>query len=706
MSAENICIKPLETRELIEEACALLYKTHIEESNWKFEPDNPSKIRVEIRHNKKILVDRFTDKAVWFGAFEEEKMVGCVRLLFVDENNQFEMERYKESEVIQQYLPKDKKHCVEINRAAVTSTHSGLGIMKQLFYIAFQYCKENQYSVFGASRHGYIIALFKKIRFPLKIEYAFKYERKDPLAVNFYFADYEKSEVENMLLNLNAQHNAKILDALEIVAPILPALVYWHDTKNVVLGVNGLCLEGMGLAKASDVIGKTPYDFYPREVAAHIVRHNESVIKTGEILSQDEKIEDISTGKTKIFSSTKAPLYDEEGRVIGVVGCSIEVTTEREAEYLRIENEKQKILLREEEKFRKLAHKVAHDIRSPLTTLLMIVRDCNQIPESNRIALREAATHIGDIANHLLHQYQKQEINVKDIEDSQDILVYTALIELLTAKKYQYKSTPTKFDYQFKINTVFACIHISASAFKRMLSNLMNNAVDACEGKPGEVSLQLEADHEWVNISIKDTGSGMPKELVRRIMNKTAFTSGKASGHGIGLTQVWKTLEDYQGEMRIDSRLGWGTAMLLRFPRTQLPHWMIEEILLNADDTVVILDDDASIHSAWDIRFEPILSQYPEMQLKHFEEGEKALEFIDALSVEEKNRIFLFSDYELLEQELNGLQIIDKSQGSRSILVTSHYADRLLQENARKMGIKILPKQLASEIHIKIIETK
>lgn len=706
MPAENICIKILETRGLIEEACALLYKTHVEESNWKFESDNPSKIRVEVRGNQKLLVDRFTDEAVWFGAFEKEKLIGCVRLLFVDKNNQFEMEGYKGSDIIQQYLPRDKTHCVEINRAAVMSAYSGLGIMKQLFSAAFQYCEENQYSVFGASRHGYIIALFKKIRFPLKIEYAFKYEKNDTLAVNFYFADYAKSEVDNMMLNLNAKHKEKILDALEVVAPILPALVYWHDTKSVVLGVNGLCLEGMGLAKASDVIGKTPYDFYPREVAVHIVRHNERVIKTGEILSQDEQIEDITTGKTKIFSSTKAPLYDEEGSVIGVVGCSIEVTTERETERLRIENEKQKILLREEEKFRKLAHKVAHDIRSPLTSLLMIVRDCHQIPESNRLALREAAVNIGDIANHLLYQYKKQEINVKDIEASQDILVSTALIELLTTKKYQYKTTPTKFNYQFKPNASFACIHIFESAFKRTISNLMNNAVDACEDTPGQVSLELEADNEWVTISIKDTGSGMPKELVRRIMNKTAFTSGKDSGHGIGLTQVWETLENYQGEMRVDSPLGRGTTMLLRFPRTQLPHWMIEEIFLNANDTVIILDDDASIHAAWNIRFEPILSQYPQMQLKHFEDGEKVLEFIRSLSMEDRNRIFLFSDYELLEQEFNGLQLIAKSQIPRSILVTSHYSDRLLQENASKMGIKILPKQLASEIHIKIIETK
>ncbi|MBY0377541.1 MAG: hypothetical protein K2Q33_03125, partial [Gammaproteobacteria bacterium] len=56
------------------------------------------------------------------------------------------------------------------------------------------------------------------------------------------------------------------------------------------------------------------------------------------------------------------------------------------------------------------------------------------------------------------------------------------------------------------------------------------------------------------------------------------------------------------------------------------------------------------------------------------------------------------------KQELNGLHVIAKSGIKRSILVTSHYAHTLIQEQAIKTATKILPKQLASEVPIRIAE--
>jgi len=93
-----ITIKRLNTPALITEACSLLYEVYIQQQNWQFSPDNPSKLRVEIRNNKSVLVDRFTDHAIWFGAFDDDKLVGCVRLSGVDENNQLEIEGYSSSQ--------------------------------------------------------------------------------------------------------------------------------------------------------------------------------------------------------------------------------------------------------------------------------------------------------------------------------------------------------------------------------------------------------------------------------------------------------------------------------------------------------------------------------------------------------------------------------------------------------------------------------
>jgi hypothetical protein len=99
MSDKNITIKILDTPELIEDACALLYKTHVEQVGWEFSPDNPSQLRVETRNNRNLLVDRFTNSAIWFGAFNDSLLIGCIRLTFADENNKLEMEGYKSSAI-------------------------------------------------------------------------------------------------------------------------------------------------------------------------------------------------------------------------------------------------------------------------------------------------------------------------------------------------------------------------------------------------------------------------------------------------------------------------------------------------------------------------------------------------------------------------------------------------------------------------------
>lgn len=524
---------------------------------------------------------------------------------------------------------------------------------------------------------------------------------------------YENEEVIGIIITgvditaeKEAEHlkkNVKILEHFETVASCIPAPLYWLDRNSVVLGGNEALFKQTGGLTRKAFIGKTAYDLYPNEMAQKIIEHNKKVINTGETSSQEEVIQDITTGKIKYFTAIKSPLRDDDGKIIGLVGTSIDITAEKEAEKLELEYEIQKKSVQEQEKFVKISNQVAHDIRSPLASLLMIVKSCKEIPEGDRIALREAAIGIGDIANNLLSKYQKKETEV-DTEEKQSILVSVVLLQLLTEKKYQYQNLPVKFDYDFASDSYFSFIKLPVSAFKRMLSNLMNNAVDAFEKKPGKINIKLAVNLEWVEIIIQDNGKGMPKEIVDKILQNIAVTAGKSDGHGIGLTQVRETLQNNQGEMTINSEVGKGTEISITFPRIKTPHWIAEEIVLRKDDIIIILDDDSSIHGAWNTHFEPILKQAPALQIKHFTIGNEALNYINHLPEEEKNKIFLLTDYELLKQELNGLHVVAQSGVKRSILVTSHYAQLMIQNQAAKTGTKILPKQLASEIPIKITE--
>lgn len=124
---------------------------------------------------------------------------------------------------------------------------------------------------------------------------------------------------------------AKILDYLEIVAPILPAPIYWVDTNGASLGANDLVLKAIGLKSYNDLRGKTPYEYYSKDLADRVVKHIKEVVKVKKILSCEDEIIDVTTGKVRFFNAIRGPLLDDEGKVIGVVGTSIESTAEKEA---------------------------------------------------------------------------------------------------------------------------------------------------------------------------------------------------------------------------------------------------------------------------------------------------------------------------------------------------------------------------------------
>jgi len=494
----------------------------------------------------------------------------------------------------------------------------------------------------------------------------------------------------------------------------MPGNVYWLDRSCILLGGNDNLAKMFGLKSRAELAGLTYEQM--TSLASWTEGQGESfkqaeleVMATGKPRLNVEEPPVVIDGKTRYYMSNKVPLYNTKGEIIGVVGISLDITDKKEAEFLKIESAANKTKFQEQEKFTKTANQVAHDIRSPLASLLMIVKSCTSIPEAERIALREAATSIGDIADNLLNQYRAREdmeLGLTAREQKQEpILLSATLLHLLTEKKFQYKERRVEFKYDFSLSGEFAFIRMDLTAFKRMISNLINNAVDAFERRSGKVVVKLDADAGSVRVVIADNGKGMPSEVIQKVMENRSVTQGKEEGHGIGLTQVREALSSGAGAMEIHSAVGKGTEVNLLFPRIKAPNWIAEEIRLTAEDIVVILDDDRSIHTAWDSRLEPFLRSSPEMTVKHFESSVDTLHFIQGLSEAERRQVFLLTDFELLEQDWDGLDVVEKTQVERSILVTSHYGHEYIRERAVALGTKVLPKQLASEVPIMIVET-
>ncbi|GBL27585.1 sporulation kinase E [Verrucomicrobiota bacterium] len=98
---------------------------------------------------------------------------------------------------------------------------------------------------------------------------------------------------------------------------------------------------------------------------------------------------------------------------------------------------------------------------------------------------------------------------------------------------------------------------------KQALFNVMKNALEAMD-RGGEIFIHLEADDEWVVLSVKDTGVGIPADKLTRVFD--AYYTTKASGGGLGMLILLRILRAHGGTVDIQSTPNIGTTVTLRFP--------------------------------------------------------------------------------------------------------------------------------------------
>ncbi|MDR3253829.1 MAG: PAS domain-containing sensor histidine kinase [Endomicrobium sp.] len=502
----------------------------------------------------------------------------------------------------------------------------------------------------------------------------------------------EQLELENKLHESTKNLASQVLREQIYINNILqhvPGCIYWKDTNGVYLGCNQLEAEILGLNSPKDIIGKTDYDLSWKHTTKILSEADQRIIKTK---TPEEIIETpiFSNNKSLTMLTKKSPLYDNKGSVIGIIGVSIDITDRKKNEELKAQNKLQ-------EEIKIITKRVIHDIRSPLAALSMLTQYCQNLSEKERSILKNIAANIESIANDLLEKYKITD-NIKTNIDKtlQDICVDLNLRNILNSKRYQYKAMNVIFKYSINSLYKFVFIKGDSSDFCRMISNLLNNSVEAMEDKNGIINIDFIIKEEKVEIKIKDNGKGIPKEMVNKIMNNIDVGTTKQGGHGIGMQQIKSTLKDMSAQILIESRENFGTEITLIFPKSKPPKWFADKLVLHSNDIVIILDDDISVHDIWRHRLENYLK---DIKTKYFIKGTETINFINL--IKEKDKIFLLADYELRNQEMNGIDIIEKfSLQKQSILVTSAYMPNIKDFNEKCNSIKILPKTYINDISI------
>jgi len=109
-------------------------------------------------------------------------------------------------------------------------------------------------------------------------------------------------------------------------------------------------------------------------------------------------------------------------------------------------------------------------------------------------------------------------------------------------------------------------IEIPPSRLKQILVNLLLNAADAMEGAPGEICVEIAAAGDKVEVSVRDTGPGIPAEVLERIFDPFYTTKDPGRGTGLGLFMAHQIIQRYNGGISVRSAPGVGTTFTLVLP--------------------------------------------------------------------------------------------------------------------------------------------
>jgi PAS domain S-box-containing protein len=387
--------------------------------------------------------------------------------------------------------------------------------------------------------------------------------------------------------------------------------IYFKDLESRFLRCSAAMAPHFNLSSPDDLIGKRAFDFCGEEHARMAFADEQEIIRTGQpIIGKTEK-ETWPDGRVTWALTSKMPLHNDHGEIIGTLGVSKNITAFKEAE-AKVEKLHRQLLDASRQAGRaEVATNVLHNVGNVLNSVNVSATLLLDDAKKSKVAFLSKAValldeHAGDLAAYVAddpkgkqlpgylsllcqHLISERQRSIAELESVRQNIEH---VKEIVAMQQNYAKVSGVTETVKVTEMLEDALRMSAAGLVRhgievvrqytaeptvtierhkvlqILVNLISNAKYACDEsgrKNKQIRLQISCRDRWIILAIIDNGIGIPPGNLTRIFNH-GFTTRK-DGHGFGLHSGALAAREMGGHLIAHSNgPGQGAAFTLELP--------------------------------------------------------------------------------------------------------------------------------------------